>query len=193
MRTRVLVASGAVVAYAAAVGWRGVLLVADGRPVAVAFGLALLVFPVVGLAAVGAEIRFGLRSARLAGRLADEGGLPPDELPRTPSGRVVRAAADADFDRWRVDVTASPADWRVWYRLALAYDAAGDRRRARGATRQAIALARPPGSPRGPRRGPRRGPGRLGRAGPSGSQTGSAQSGSRSGSAQEEAGGAPEG
>ena len=195
MRTRVLVASGvfAVVAYAAAVGWRGVLLVADGRPVAVAFGLALLVFPVVGLAAVGAEIRFGLRSARLAGRLADEGGLPPDELPRTPSGRVVRAAADADFDRWRVDVTASPADWRVWSRLALAYDAAGDRRRARGATRQAIALARPPGSPRGPRRGPRRGPGRLGRAGPSGSQTGSAQSGSRSGSAQEEAGGAPEG
>jgi len=195
VRTRVLVASGvfAVVAYAAAVGWRGVLLVADGRPVAVAFGLALLVFPVVGLAAVGAEIRFGLRSARLAGRLADEGGLPPDELPRTPSGRVVRAAADADFDRWRVDVTASPADWRVWYRLALAYDAAGDRRRARGATRQAIALARPPGSPREPRRGPRRGPGRLGRAGPSGSQTGSAQSGSRSGSAQEEAGGAPEG
>jgi len=193
VRTRVLVASGAVVAYAAAVGWRGVLLVVDGRPVAVAFGLALLVFPVVGLAAVGAEIRFGLRSARLAGRLADEGGLPPDELPRTPSGRVVRAAADADFDRWRVDVTASPADWRVWYRLALAYDAAGDRRRARGATRQAIALARPPGSPRGPRRGPRRGPGRLGRAGPSGSQTGSAQSGSRSGSAQEEAGGAPEG
>jgi len=195
VRTRILVASGvfAVVAYAAAVGWRGVLLVADGRPVAVAFGLALLVFPVVGLAAVGAEIRFGLRSARLADRLADEGGLPPDELPRTPSGRVVRAAADADFDRWRVDVTASPADWRVWYRLALAYDAAGDRRRARGATRQAIALARPPGSPRGPRRGPRRGPGRLGRAGPSGSQTGSAQSGSRSGSAQEEAGGAPEG
>jgi len=196
VRTRVLVASGvfAVVAYAAAVGWRGVLLVADGRPVAVAFGLALLVFSVVGLAAVGAEIRFGLRSARLAGRLADEGGLPPDELPRTPSGRVVRAAADADFDRWRVDVTASPADWRVWYRLALAYDAAGDRRRARGATRQAIALARPPGSPRGPRRGP----GRLGRAAPSGSQTGSAQtgsaqSGSRSGSAQEEAGGAPEG
>ncbi len=143
MRTRVLavLAVAAVAAYAGLVGWRGVLLVADGRPVAVAFGLGLLVFPVVGVGVVAAELRFGLRSSRLADRLADEGGLPEDLLPRTPSGRVVRAAADADFDRWQAEVTASPQDWRCWYRLALAYDAAGDRRRARGATRRAIALA----------------------------------------------------
>ena len=33
-----------------------------------------------------------------------------------------------------------PANWRVWYRLALAYDAAGDRTRARAAVRHALTL-----------------------------------------------------
>ncbi len=143
MRTRVLVllVAGAAVAYAAAVGWRGVLLVRAGRPVAVAFGLALLVFPVVGLLTVAAELRFGLRSARLARRLDAEGALPADLLARTPSGRVTRESADADFDRWRADVEADPGDWRCWYRLALAYDASRDRRRARAAVRRAIGLA----------------------------------------------------
>ena len=32
--------------------------------------------------------------------------------------------------------------WDAWFRLALAYDASGDRRRARWATRQAIKLSR---------------------------------------------------
>lgn len=143
MRTRVLVVVlvGAAVVYAAAVGWRGVLLVTDGDPVAVGFGLALLVFPVVGLLTVAAELRFGVRSARLARRLDAEGALPEDLLARTPSGRVVRESADADFDRWQADVEADPADWRRWYRLALAYDASRDRRRARAAVRRAISLA----------------------------------------------------
>lgn len=143
MRTRVLVVLlvGAAVAYAAAVGWRGVLLVRDGDPVAVAFGLALLVFPVVGLLTVAAELRFGVRSARLARRLDAEGELPEDLLARTPSGRVVQESADADFDRWQSEVEADPADWRRWYRLGLAYDASRDRRRARAAVRRAISLA----------------------------------------------------
>ena len=143
MRTRVLVVLlvGAALAYAAAVGWRGVLLVADGDPVAVAFGLALLVFPVVGLLTVAAELRFGVRSARLARRLDAERALPEDVLARTPSGRVVRESADADFERWQAEVEADPDDWRCWYRLALAYDASRDRRRARAAVRRAISLA----------------------------------------------------
>ena len=33
-------------------------------------------------------------------------------------------------------------DWRAWFRLALAYDAAGDRKRARRAMRDAVALDR---------------------------------------------------
>jgi Flp pilus assembly protein TadD len=40
----------------------------------------------------------------------------------------------------REEAEADPGNWRVWYRLALAYDAAGDRTRARSAVRHAISL-----------------------------------------------------
>jgi Flp pilus assembly protein TadD len=60
-----------------------------------------------------------------------------------PSGRVDRAAADARFAERRAEVEAAPDDWRRWYRLALAYDDAGDRRRARAAMRTAIDKAAP--------------------------------------------------
>ena len=53
---------------------------------------------------------------------------------------VLREDADAVFPRYRDEVTASPDDWRAWYRLGLAYDASGDRRRAREAVRRAITL-----------------------------------------------------
>lgn len=132
--------------------WRAVLLLSAGRPLAVALGAAVLVVAAVGIATVAAEVRFGVRSAALARRLDLERGLPEDVLVRTPSGRIDRAAADADFGRWQADVELDPGDWRAWYRLALAYDAARDRRRARTATRRAIALAGGPGTvpPRGP-------------------------------------------
>ena len=74
----------------------------------------------------------------------------PPELPRSPSGRVDRTAADELFDRRRVEVEAAPEDWRRWYRLAVAYDLAGDRRRARAAMRTAIARADDDGAVPGP-------------------------------------------
>ena len=40
----------------------------------------------------------------------------------------------------RAQTEAAPEDWRTWFRLALAYDAAGDRTRARAAARHAVAL-----------------------------------------------------
>jgi Flp pilus assembly protein TadD len=40
----------------------------------------------------------------------------------------------------RADVEADPDDWRHWYRLARAYDYAGDRRRAREAMKTAVEL-----------------------------------------------------
>jgi len=126
--------------YAVLIGWRGVLLLADGRPVAVALGLAVLVLPLVGLVLVAAELRFGSAVARLGRELDAEGGLPEDDLPKRPSGRPERAAADARFAERRAEVTAAPDDWRRWFRLAVAYDDAGDRRRAREAMRQAVAL-----------------------------------------------------
>ena len=79
---------------------------------------------------------------RLGSILEDEGGLPEDTLPRTPGGRIVREAADAEFAKYRTEVEAAPEEWRAWFRLSCAYDAAGDRRRARSTMRRAIALER---------------------------------------------------
>jgi predicted TPR repeat methyltransferase len=74
--------------------------------------------------------------------LEAEGGLPVDNLPRTPAGRIVRAAADAEFEKYRVEAEVAPEDWRSWFRLSCAYDAAGDRKRARESMRDAVRLFR---------------------------------------------------
>ncbi|WP_413250567.1 tetratricopeptide repeat protein [Sinomonas flava] len=121
---------------------RARLLLSDPEPVAKAIGAAYLVLPVVGAWALGRELMFGARLERLGRQLDAEGGLPEDTLPRTPGGRIVRSAADAEFGRYRGETEAAPEDWRAWYRLGLAYDASGDRKQARAAMRQAIALHR---------------------------------------------------
>jgi len=126
--------------YVVTIGWRGALLVADGRPAAVALGVGVLLLPLVGCWAVWREVRFGLATQRLAQELAAAGLLPVDDLPRRPSGRIDRDAAMAAFEDHRHEVERRPEDWAAWYRLATAYDAAGDRRRARAAARRAIAL-----------------------------------------------------
>lgn len=127
------------VAYAVLLGWRGVLLIGTGDPVAVGLGIAVLVIPLVGLYLVWRELQFGHRTEALAQELDLEGGLPVDDLPRRPSGRIERSAADAAFAQYQSEVEAAPDDWRTWFRLSTAYDAAGDRRRARASMRTAIA------------------------------------------------------
>ncbi|MEB0307510.1 tetratricopeptide repeat protein, partial [Cryobacterium sp. 10I1] len=87
-------------------------------------------------------VTFGSRSARLVRLLEASGELPVETLPIRASGRPVRDAADADFPQYRDAVDAAPEDWKAWFRLGLAYDAAGDRKRARGAIRTAITLER---------------------------------------------------
>ena len=82
---------------------------------------------------------------RMARQLDAEGGLlDTSNLPRRPSGRVDRDAADAWFEQRRADVEARPRDWRAWFLLAQAYDLAGDRGRARETMRKAIDLYGPP-------------------------------------------------
>lgn len=129
-----------VVFYAGLIGFKGVGLLAGGSRVGQALGVALLVLPLLGLLLVWREIEFGRRTAVLARELDAEGGLPLDDLPRRPSGRVDRGAADVAFQAMRAEVEARPDDWRGWFRLALAYDTAGDRTRAREAARHAITL-----------------------------------------------------
>jgi tetratricopeptide (TPR) repeat protein len=127
--------------YVVLVGWRAVQFVATGEPVAVAMGIALIVLPVVAAGALWREVVFGVRSQRLVRRLEAEGALDLG-IPLLPSGRPERGAADAAFPAFRAAAEAEPESWRAWLRLGLAYDAAGDRRRARSAVRRAITLER---------------------------------------------------
>jgi hypothetical protein len=133
-------AFGVLVLYFVAIGWRGVVLLRVGGVVPVLLGLALLALPLVGLWAVVREWRFGTATEALAHELDVRGELPVDDLPRSPAGRIDRAAADAWFERFRREVDAEPASEAAWFRLALGYDAAGDRRRARAAMRRAVEL-----------------------------------------------------
>ena len=110
------------------------------QPVAKALGVAGLMVVAVGLWTLYREIRFGISMERMGRTLESEGGLPADDLPRSPGGRVDRAAADAQFEIYRIEAEAAPEDWRSWYRLALAYDASGDRTRARGTMRRAAGM-----------------------------------------------------
>ncbi|TAK69393.1 MAG: hypothetical protein EPO13_05740 [Actinomycetota bacterium] len=128
-----------VVAYVVLIGVRCVQLIATGDPVAIGLAVAVLVVPVVAVGLVWREVRFGFRVQAMGRALDAERGLPVDDLPRTPSGRVELAAADAVFAQRQAEVDAAPQDWRTWFRLAVAYDDARDRRRARAAMREAIA------------------------------------------------------
>jgi hypothetical protein len=125
--------------YFGLIGIRGFYLLGQDRWVLKLLGVAVLVLPLVGIWVVVAELRFGMASQRLAERLRAAGDVEElPELPRLTSGRVDRKAADAVFDAQRVKVEAAPDDWRGWFRLAQAYDLAGDRKRAREALRTAI-------------------------------------------------------
>jgi hypothetical protein len=119
-----------------------------GDIVAKIMGAALIVFPVLAVVFIARELLFGMQTERLLRRLADAGELPEDDLPKRPSGRVVREAADEDFPKWKAEVEAAPDDWRAWMRLGLAYSASGDRKRARSALREGIRLekVRPEGA-----------------------------------------------
>lgn len=141
-RAAALVMALLLLLYVVLVGQRAVLFLSTGEPVAIALGVALLVLPLLGLFALVVELRFGLRTQAIVRQLASEGELPVDDLPRRASGRYERESADAAFPAYKEAVEAAPDDWRAWFRLGLAYDACGDRRRARQALRWAIALRR---------------------------------------------------
>jgi len=135
--------------YLVLVAQRAWLLVSSGDPIGVAMGVSLIILPLIAAWAIGREIWFGARAAALGRRLEDDSALPQEQLGTRPSGRVLRGDADAVFPSYRAAVESAPDDWRAWYRLGLAYDGSGDRRRARAAVRTAIRLERsaPDGRP----------------------------------------------
>jgi hypothetical protein len=133
----------ALVVYFVLLGRAGVILVSSARPAAIGLGAAIFLLPIIGLWAMIATLRAGFAHQRLA-RLAREEGMELDisALPRRPSGRIEREAADALFGTVRAEVEDRPDDWRRWYRLARAYDYAGDRGRARETMRKAVEMER---------------------------------------------------
>lgn len=130
------------VVYFVLLAQRAVLLIQTGTAAGIGLGVGVLILPVIGAWIAVVNLRFGVRVEKLARRLADDGLLPDvSELPRRPSGRIDRDAADAWFAERKAEVEYAPQDWRAWYRLAYGYDIAGDRRRARETMRHALKLS----------------------------------------------------
>lgn len=144
MRGRIaaIVMAALLVLYLAFVAQWAVLLILSPTALAKVFGFALIVLPLIGAWVLVSELLFVTRGQKLVARLAAEGALPIDDLPRLPSGRVQAEAADAEFPKYQREVEDDPESWPAWVRLGLAYDASGDRPRARWATRRAIAIER---------------------------------------------------
>ncbi|MEW2545739.1 tetratricopeptide repeat protein [Streptomyces sp. NPDC047002] len=142
MSAKITYVVGAVVLvfYFVLAGTRGVWLIQAGTPVTVVFGVAVLILPLIGAWFLWQNTRFVTRANALAAELDAEGGLPVDELVRTPEGRIDRDSADAVFARRRAETEDAPDDWRCWFRLAVAYRDARDTPRARKAMQRAIAL-----------------------------------------------------
>lgn len=135
-----LVVTVLLVLYMWAVAGRAVALIGIGDPLPIAIGVAILVLPLLVVAMIAPEFWLATRVQKMADELAAAGDLPVDDLPRSPGGRIDREAADTAFAGHRAAVEAAPGDWRAWFHLAFAYDAAGDRRRARSTLRRASKL-----------------------------------------------------
>ncbi len=131
----------AMLAYFVLLGRMAFAMIGSGRAAAVGLGLAVLIMPVIGLWAMIATLRAGFAHQKLAHLIAADGlELDISALPRRRSGRIERDAADALFATVRAELETGPDDWRRWYRLARAYDYAGDRRRAREAMKTAVQM-----------------------------------------------------
>lgn len=137
-RIGVGVMSALLLLYIVLVAQRAWALFVSGEPVAIAMGAALVILPFVAAWGLGRELWFGWRAEQLGRRLEAENALPDDIVTVHPSGRIMREDGDAVFPQYRAEVEAAPESWQAWYRLALAYDAAGDRKRARAAVRTAV-------------------------------------------------------
>ena len=143
VRTQLMIAFMclAMLVYLGLLGRAAVLMISSGRAAAVVLGAALLILPAIGLWAMIATVRAGFAHQKLARLVAEDGmELDVSALPRRPSGRIERDAADALFETVRAELHSDPDNWRRWYRLARAYDYAGDRARARETMKKAVEL-----------------------------------------------------
>lgn len=128
-----------------AVSGRVIAMITSGEPIMIALAIAgILIIALVGYA-MAREWQLAFTVSAMARVLAERGELPEDTLPRSPGGRIDREAADAAFEQARIVTQQRPEYWGAWYNLAFAYDAAGDRKRARSTLRTAARLYRSSG------------------------------------------------
>lgn len=137
-----IVMTGLLGVYLTLVWERSIALVNSPQPIAVAIGSLMLFLPVVAAWGIFLELRFGLRIEKLGEILKRENAWPRFEFELRPSGRPTRESAEVIFGKYQKLVENDESNWKVWFALGLAYDAAGDRARARKAMRRAIALSR---------------------------------------------------
>lgn len=128
--------------YVWAVAGRGFALIGTGKLVGILLGLGALLLPLLCIGLIIREWMLASSVQKMADELAERGELPEDDLPRSPGGRIDKEVARAAFLPAREYAQEHPKDWQAWFNVAFAYDAAGDRRRARGALRTASALYR---------------------------------------------------
>ncbi|MCX8528617.1 MAG: tetratricopeptide repeat protein [Rhodoluna sp.] len=136
-----LLTAGLTLIYLVVLGQFGIAMLGSATIIGKSMGLLVLVFPVLGIWALIREFRFGSQVERLSKRVEAEGVWPSFDLELRPSGRPIRASADRVFEEYKAKAEAKPEDWHSWFNLSLAYDAAGDRPRARKAMQQAIKLS----------------------------------------------------
>ncbi|WP_333894882.1 tetratricopeptide repeat protein [Mycolicibacterium gadium] len=131
----------ALVVYFFLLGRIALAFLTSGEPAAIGLGAALMIMPLIGIWVLVSTLRAGLAHQRLGRIVKDEGmELDVSSLPRMASGRIEREAADALFATVRDELEQDPDNWRHWYRLARAYDYAGDRSRAREAMKKAVEM-----------------------------------------------------
>jgi len=124
--------------YVFLLGGRALTMLAEPNPVAIAMGVGMLVFPVFAIWAILREIKFGIDAEKITKRaLSIE--LPELELVLRPSGRATKESAALAFDSVKKNFDES--QWTQWLLLSEAFEASGDRKRARESMRKAISLA----------------------------------------------------
>lgn len=141
MRTKIWVVVMTLLAltYVLLLGGRAFALLEEDSPVAVAMGAGMLLFPIVAIWAIWKEIQFGFAAEALTKRALSE-NLAELELELRPSGRATKESAAKAFEALKQDFDET--QWTAWYLLSEAYEASGDRKRARSSMRKALLLAK---------------------------------------------------
>lgn len=133
--------SALAVVYLVLVADRSLALIGSGETIGIAIGSLMILLPALAFWGIFMELRFGLKIEKLGEELKRENTWPQFPFELHPSGRPTKDSAQEVFEEFRQKVESDENNWKAWFSLGLAYDAAGDRARARKAMRQAISLA----------------------------------------------------